>query len=123
MRSPSLSKLGRAVEQVFRTLGDRDREGRATRRSIPFGQLVAETGCSRAEASAVVDRFRDDDCSFLLPTKFAEPTLSDSTRIDVVHEALLRRWNKISDPETGWLAAEESDARRYRWLLTWLEAG
>jgi len=123
MASPQLAGLERVVEQVFRALAERDRDGRETRRAIPFGQLVAETGCDPQDVRTVVDRFRADDCGFLLPPIAAEPRVADTTRVDVVHEALLRRWNRISDPETGWLTLEERDGRRYRALLTWLEAG
>lgn len=109
-----------AVRLLFQALSERDREGRATRRAIQFGQLLAETGATRDELSIIIDRLRAEDCSFVVTPGDAGPHISDSTRIDVVHEALLRRWDKISGPQ-GWLALEEADARRYRTLLGLLE--
>jgi TPR repeat protein len=117
-----------AVEQVFRALSEVDKEGRATRRALGYARLRAEAGISDAELRLVVDRFRADDCSFLVPSVSAEPTLADETRIDVGHEALLRRWEKISGESRqdigeegqrrGWLWAEEEDGALYRaWLM------
>jgi TPR repeat protein len=117
-----------AVEQVFRALSEVDKEGRATRRALGYARLRAEAGISDAELRLVVDRFRADDCSFLVPSASAEPTLTDETRVDVGHEALLRRWEKISGESRqdigeegqrrGWLWAEEEDGALYRaWLM------
>jgi hypothetical protein len=117
----SLPGLELGVEQVFRALSERDKEGRATRRALKFDRLLAETGISKDDLVKILDRFRADDCSFILPSKAAVPLLSDDTRIDVVHEALLRRWDAISAEDTGWLAAEEADGRFYRALLALLE--
>lgn len=115
-----------AVEQVFRALSEEDDEGRATRRALPYAQLRAETGIGDAELRRVVDRFRADDCSFLMPSLSAQPELDDETTVDIGHEALLRRWRKIggeahhgpdADGEAGWLDAEANDGRDYRMML------
>ncbi len=111
----SLPGLELTVEQVFRALSERDKEGRATRRALPFAQLLAETGVSESDLRRTIERFRAEDCSFLTPRKSARATIDGETRIDVVHEALLRRWDKIA--EGGWLAEEESDGQLYRALL------
>ena len=42
------------------------------------------------ELRQVVDRFRGEDCSFLVPPPSIEATLTATTRVDVGHEALLR---------------------------------
>ncbi|SMF51491.1 hypothetical protein SAMN06265365_11779 [Tistlia consotensis] len=115
-----------AVEQVFRALSEEDNEGRATRRALTFAQLRDETGADDAELRLVVDRFRSDDCSFLVPSISAQPQLNDATTVDIGHEALLRRWQKIGaeasdtldeDARAGWLQAEASDAHDYRMML------
>ncbi len=118
----SLPGLELAVEQVFRALSERDQDGRAVRRALPYRQLVAETGVPAEEVRGVVDRYRAPDCSFIVPARTAVPFLADDTRIDVVHEALLRGWDRMSAEPDGWLAAEENDGRRYRALLALLEA-
>jgi tetratricopeptide (TPR) repeat protein len=49
--------------------------------------------------------------------------ISGNTRIDVGHEALLRRWDKVSGrgAELGWLRAEQLAGERYRGLLAMAE--
>ena len=112
------ANLDVAVEMVFRALSERDRDGRATRRALHFKDLLAETGMERAQIEQVVNRFREDDCSFLTPSQTLQPQLQDDTRVDVGHEALLRRWKNISgtDTEPGWLDREENDGRWLRGL-------
>ncbi|MGB8910161.1 MAG: WD40 repeat domain-containing protein [Candidatus Cybelea sp.] len=115
------------VQQVFRALSEVDKEGRATRRSIPFQQLIDETGMKEEDVRAVVDRFREDDCSFCTPSFASVPRLTGATLIGVGHEALLRGWKRISRPPTdealekrepGWLWLEREDGRTYQSLLT-----
>jgi tetratricopeptide (TPR) repeat protein len=124
-----LGGLELVVEQVFRAVSELDKERRATRRALPFAQLLAETGVPEAELRKVVDRFRADDCSFLTPSLTAVPVLSAESRVDVGHEALLRRWERVSADQPlsssqesdlasmgGWLRAEDDDGRFYHGL-------
>jgi tetratricopeptide (TPR) repeat protein len=117
-----------AVEQTFRSLAEIDSDGRIVRRARFYKDLRAETGVTDQELRTVVDRLRNDDCSFLTPSKIETAALTDETRIDVGHEALLRRWERVSgDPrtgstQTGWIRAEESDGRDYRVLLLMAES-
>lgn len=109
-----LPGLEQVVEQVFRALAEIDKEGRVIRRALPFAQLCEETGEPENAVRRVVDRFRADDCSFLIPSLSATPALDADTRIDVGHEALLRRWERVG----GWLRAEEGDGELYRALVS-----
>ena len=129
----SLAGDGIVVEQMFRALSEIDRENRATRRALPFEQLLAETGVEENALRRVMDRFRASDCSFLVPSESSAPTLMPDTRVDVGHEAFLRRWERISGEENsridpqgrrgGWLWDEENDGRIYRALITLLQYG
>ncbi len=127
---PEEEKL--AVEQTFRALSEVDREGRAIRRALRFDKLLAETGVSESELRAGLDRFRAPNCSFLIPSLSISPTLAADERIDIGHEALLRRWKTIAgrtdaiDPKTGrpppgWLAEEQIDGQRYHTLVSLLD--
>ena len=90
-----------AVEQTFRSLAEIDTEGRIIRRGRQFKELVAESGVPKEKMQTVVDRFRDEDCSFLTPPR-SEGGIEPNTPIDVGHEALLRRWERVSgDPRNG----------------------
>ena len=123
-----------AVEQAFRALSEVDREGRAIRRAVPFDKLLAETGVGESDLREALDRFRAPNCSFLLPSLSATPTLAADDRVDIGHEALLRRWKRIAgrtdsvDPKTGrpppgWLAEEQIDGQRYHTLLSAVQDG
>jgi tetratricopeptide (TPR) repeat protein len=112
-----------AVEQVFSALSELDKEGRAVRRALTFSQLVAETGVEESAVRQVLDRFRAEDCSFLTPSPSEVRQITGSTRIDVGHEALLRRWEKVSGrgADPGWLRAEQQAGERYHGLLAMAE--
>jgi len=122
-----------AVEQVFRALSELDRENRATRRALPFAQLRDESGIDEVVLRRVLKRFRDEDCAFLVPPPAAAPEITAATRLDVGHEALLRRWDKISAPpvenlkggrrEGGWLWREDRDGQICQALLALREGG
>ncbi|NJD07356.1 MAG: hypothetical protein FIA97_12790 [Methylococcaceae bacterium] len=115
-----------AVAAVFRVLCELDREGRIVRRPVTFGRIGEETGLAKDLIRRVIDRFRSDDCSFLVPSLAALPQLQDETRVDVGHEALLRNWEKISaspaeclkSGPSGWVWDEDRDRRTYQALLS-----
>lgn len=113
------------VEFVFRALSDLDRDGRASRRPCRFAQLLQEIGLPEANLRRVIDRFRADDCAFLSPSLSVMPILAHDTVIDIAHEALLRRWERMwgNGVSQGWLAAEQQDGLRYRGLLAHAHIG
>ena len=118
------------VELVFRALSDVDRERRVIRRSLLFGQLQAETGIEEQELCGLLDPFRADDCSFLTPSASRQKSLKSDTRIDVGHEALLRRWSasaaqRADQSENAAVggARRTPTAQTYRNLLFMLETG
>jgi tetratricopeptide (TPR) repeat protein len=128
-----LPNLEGAVEHVFRALSEVDKDNRATRRPRLLSELTGETAIQADELCRIVDRFRADDCSFLVTSPPGLPLLTTDTRIDVGHEALLRRWTRVNgQPDAGegdglgplsegWLQREERDGRRYRALLWMVE--
>ena len=127
--STDLAGLTPVVAQVFRALSELDRDGRAIRRAVPFAQLAAETAADEGVLCTVIDRLRADDCAFLRPSPIKIRKLSSETTVDVGHEALLRRWEKVcgvagatgepNDPRPiGWMKEEDADGRRYQALLS-----
>ena len=119
----------KTIEQIFRALGEVDKDGRAIRRARPLAQLIDETSIdqkvNRESVQAVLKRFRADDCSFVVPA--VSTALTDETVIDVGHEALLRGWKRVcGDPEAtgeradkrdiGWLRQEKKDGEAYQFL-------
>ena len=129
-----------ATKRVFQALTETDQQGRSVRRPQRFGDLVQYVNEGGEEAAkeatrVVVDRFARHDCSFLRITPPVDPTDSvvdadanigivDNSIIDIGHEALIRRWNKLQgEGEENWIRDEELDAEQYRALLRYVDAG
>jgi hypothetical protein len=107
---------GQAIIRVlFRALTDIDADGRAVRRPQRFGALMAVTGASAERLSAIMAPFRATEVSFIAP--FLPEEIEDDTTIDISHEALIRCWQRIADPERGWLQEEFRDGLIWRALL------
>ncbi|QTF94212.1 hypothetical protein [Halomonas sp. BM-2019] len=105
----------RLVEDLFRALTDINAEGQAIRRPQTLARLVAVTGAREAALRAIIDAFRADGVSFLRP--YGNEPIAAQERIDVSHEALIRCWRKIAEPEDGWLIREFRNGLVWRALL------
>jgi tetratricopeptide (TPR) repeat protein len=107
----------RDVEQIFRALTEMDAEGRATRRALPFRQLAEETGIDQAALQPIVQRLRAE--GFLVPSPADVETLGPDDRVDIAHEALIRRWYKLwgTSSQPGWIDNEVEDSQKLKVLL------
>ena len=115
--SPAATRL---VEDMFRALTDINPDGRAIRRPRTLRQLVAATGADEREVRQVVDAFRAEGISFLRP--YGDAPVAADERIDISHEALIRRWKQIADPKQGWLIREFRNGLVWRALLVQTES-
>jgi formylglycine-generating enzyme required for sulfatase activity len=104
-----------AVERLFRALTDVNVEGQAIRRPQTFRELVAVTGGHADVLRTVIDALRGEGVSFLTP--YAPEPIADATPIDIGHEALIRCWKQIADPQSGWLKREFDDGLVWHSLL------
>jgi formylglycine-generating enzyme required for sulfatase activity len=104
-----------AVERLFRALTDLNAEGHAVRRPQPFRDLIALTEISEEKLRAIIDALRQDGVSFLTP--YARHTVTENTVIDISHEALIRCWKRLADPQDGWLKREFDDGLIWRSLV------
>jgi WD40 repeat protein/energy-coupling factor transporter ATP-binding protein EcfA2 len=122
-----------ATKRVFQALTETDQHGRSIRSPQRFSDLVqyVKVGdASEASSTAnkathtIVDRFARHDCSFLrvvppsAKTHYSNDEIDDDSIIDISHEALIRRWDKLNaEGEENWIRQEEEDAERYQDLL------
>jgi len=83
------------AEWLLRALCDLDSDGRIIRRSASFRDLYEEVGAPPELVAAILEPFRRADNSLIMPA--SEEKLHDETIVTVSHEALLRRWERISD--------------------------
>ncbi|MEO8122672.1 MAG: hypothetical protein ABI633_01340 [Burkholderiales bacterium] len=95
---------------LFKAITDKSSDARGTRRPTRLDALVAITGASAAELTAVIDVFRDPARSFLMPP--AGVALTGDTPIDISHESLMRVWDRLR----GWGDEEAQAAQTYRRL-------
>jgi WD40 repeat protein len=118
---------GDGVAHLFRALTDIDREGRAIRRPQTLAELAPVVGTDIPSLMTVLDAFRGPGVSFLTP--YMPTPIDEATPIDISHEALIRRWTRISDqsvdPATGlprgWVQQEFRDGLIWRALVVQAE--
>jgi hypothetical protein len=63
----------------------------------------------------LIDVLRGEGVSFLVP--YSSEPIGDRTIIDISHEALIRCWTKLSDPQDRWVKREFDDGLIWRSLL------
>lgn len=118
------------AKRIFQSLTEVESQGRVIRRPQTIGDLVKVIARDDAQDDEVVEidaavrkvvaHFADPMCSFLrAPT---ESTLSANAVVDIGHEALIRRWERLggNDPDS-WVRQEREDAEKYSRLVTLCE--
>ena len=98
------------TEKMFRALTDTDDHGRQIRRPLLLSQLKAITGSNAESILKIVERFREDNRSFLV---LSETETVDDPRIDISHEALVRQWKSLG----GWVEVEAQSKEEYLRLV------
>jgi hypothetical protein len=108
-------KEPRIVERIFRAITKVNADGNAVRYRQTLAQLAIITTEKESDLRAVLQPFREEGVSLLRPYG-NRPLRSDDT-VDISHEALIRSWDKISDPVKGWLELELRDGLAWRALI------
>ncbi len=114
---------------MFQSLTEVDSQGRVIRRPQTLADLVsvmapddapAQRPAVDAAVRGVVLHFADPACSFLRAPQADE--LVDGSIIDIGHEALIRRWERLGGlDQQSWVRQEQSDAESYRTLLLYTQ--
>jgi hypothetical protein len=107
----------RLAELLFKAITERGPDNRETRRPTRLGEICEIAGAAAGEAegvaaevAAVVEVFRREGRSFLMPPPPAP--LTPETVLDISHESLIRNWLRLKD----WARDEAEAARIYRRL-------
>ena len=98
------------AERLFKALTERGNDNREIRRPTSLREICAIAEASEEEVVAVINVFRREGRSFLMPP--AGVRLSPETVIDISHESLIRNWQRLKD----WVNEEAQSARIYRRL-------
>lgn len=104
------SRKQKIAEKLFRCLTETDRENRETRRAISIDKIRSVTGARLDEVVSVINVFRKTGRTFLMPP--ITEKLDKSTVIDISHESLIRKWDKLK----RWVEEEALAAYTYRRL-------
>ncbi|MEM7189377.1 MAG: ATP-binding protein [Pseudomonadota bacterium] len=95
------------TRRMFCALADPLSNRRDNRRPQRVEQLAEIADCSVEDVIRIMDPFRADGRDFLLPP--FQDALASDTQIDIRHEAILRRWVRLSGE---WLHEESENGRR-----------
>jgi tetratricopeptide (TPR) repeat protein len=100
----------RVAEALFKSLTERGADNREIRRPTRLGEICGIAGATPEEVAAVVEVFRREGRSFLMPP--AGVALAPETVVDISHESLIRNWARLRE----WVRDEGEAARIYRRL-------
>lgn len=106
---------GPVMETVFRALTEIDADGNAIRQSQSLQQLADQAGVAPENLAEMLMPLRANGVSFLRP--YGDTPLTPKDEISISHEALIRCWKQISDPQKGWLQEEFKDGLIWKTLL------
>ncbi|MET0625245.1 MAG: tetratricopeptide repeat protein, partial [Pyrinomonadaceae bacterium] len=98
------------AEALFKSLTERGTDNREIRRPTRLGEICEVAGATPEEVAAVVEVFRGEGRSFLMPP--AGVALTPETVVDISHESLIRNWTRLQ----AWVRDEAEAARIYRRL-------
>ncbi|MDC0201080.1 NPCBM/NEW2 domain-containing protein [Verrucomicrobia bacterium] len=97
--------------RMFRAITEKGDDNRGIRRPLRLQQLADITNHSIEEVKSVVDPYRQQGVTFLMPPSDRE--LEADTVIDISHESLMRVWQRLRN----WVEEEAQSARIYRRLV------
>ena len=100
----------RVAETLFKALTERGADNREIRRPTRLREICEIAGATPGEVASVVEVFRREGRSFLMPP--AGVALTPETVIDISHESLIRNWARLRE----WVRDEGEAARIYRRL-------
>jgi WD40 repeat protein/energy-coupling factor transporter ATP-binding protein EcfA2 len=105
------------AEKLFKGLTEKGTDNREIRRPMEVQEICELTGADEAAVIAVVEVFRREDRSFLMPPATdaltgARAHLNRESLIDISHESLIRNWERLKE----WTDEEAQSARIYRRL-------
>jgi WD40 repeat protein/energy-coupling factor transporter ATP-binding protein EcfA2 len=105
------------AEKLFKGLTEKGADNREIRRPMEVQEICELTGADEAAVIAVIEVFRQEGRSFLMPPPTDPLTgtrvfLNRESLIDISHESLIRNWDRLKT----WVDEESRSARIYRRL-------
>ncbi|HEV8483183.1 MAG TPA: hypothetical protein VGV87_06470, partial [Blastocatellia bacterium] len=97
----------RVAEKLFKCITEKEADSREGRRPATVGEICAVTEADEDQVKAVIESFRSEGRSFLMPPP--NVPLTTDTLIDISHESLIRGWQRLRE----WVDKEAQSARQY----------
>ena len=108
------------AETAFRNLTEITPDGQVNRRPVKVSEISEIAEASTNEIADVLDEFRQEGRSFLMPP--ISTSLTQESVIDISHESLIRQWRRLKD----WTREEDKARQTARFvkgdLRTWKES-
>ena len=99
------------AERMFKALTERGEDNREIRRPATLGALAAVADAGEEKVEMVIEKFRQQGRSFLMPPVGTK--LRSETLIDISHESLIRIWARLQQ----WVREEAESATIYHRLV------
>ncbi|MGZ5481320.1 MAG: tetratricopeptide repeat protein [Pyrinomonadaceae bacterium] len=96
------------AERLFKSLTEKGSDNREIRRPTRVSEIAAIAEATPAEIIPVIEPFRQQGRSFLMPP--ASVALDENSLIDISHESLIRGWTRLRK----WVDEEARSANIYR---------
>lgn len=107
------SKKQKIAKIIFQALTDASTDLKGGRRPTELKNIYAiatAIGATQQEVDEVIDKFRDNETSFIMPPINTE--LHDDLIMDISHESLMRNWDSLK----GWIDEEVRYGKFYQKL-------
>lgn len=101
------NELKKLTERIFKSLTQLGEDNRGTRRPAKLEEICKITGAHEEDVVAVIDAFRAEGNSFLMPPFYQ--MVKPNSIIDISHESIMRVWKRLSN----WVAEENESAQLY----------
>ncbi|HKS40211.1 MAG TPA: hypothetical protein VJX74_06320, partial [Blastocatellia bacterium] len=98
------------AKKIFKALTEKGADNREVRRQMTVSEICEVVNAQEPEVIAVIDTFRSEGRSFLMP--HISRQLDADSLIDISHESLIRIWKRLAD----WVAEEAQSSRQYQRL-------
>ncbi len=105
--SLTTTKEKKITEKIFKSLTDLGEDNRGTRRPTKLDDIIKVTGERKEEIVEVINLFRSDANSFLMPSNATK--IFAETVIDISHESIMFYWSRLQN----WVNEEAESAKLY----------
>ena len=95
------------TEKIFKALTYLGDDNRGIRNPTSLGDICEITKAHKMDVTYVIEQFRADGNSFLLPN--SQVPLNNDTIIDISHESIMRVWKRL----VTWVDEESKSAQTY----------